>query len=346
MSYTLDVYRGRLKAARNPFDFALYVAYFPQLIAGPIERGTRLLPQILTPREVTLDKVYRGAYLFGWGLYLKVFVADNLARMVDPVFNSPGPYDGGSVGLAVYAFAIQIYSDFAGYSFMAIGMALAMGIELMENFRRPYFSRNISDFWRRWHISLLSWFRDYVFSPFYIYVEKWPWVRDLSLKARHAVAFFIALMVTEYLLGFWHGAGWNFGFFGLYHGLAIWAYYMVRKRWNQMNPYVQVFLTFQVACVGWLVFRAPTLGQAIEMLGSVFTNFSLAPELALGDTALRLIAFSGLLFVIQVFQDLKKETFVVLRLPLPLRMAVFVLLGVLVMMFGDFGDRPFIYFQF
>ncbi len=202
MSYTIDVYRGKVKAAHNFFDFALYVSFFPQLIAGPIERGSRLLPQILQPRQITPEHIARGAYLFFWGMFLKVFIADNLASIVDPVFAATGPHDGGNVLLAVYAFSIQIYCDFAGYSFMAIGLGLVMGIHLMENFRRPYFAKNIGDFWRRWHISLSSWFRDYVFSPFYIYLERNKRLKGLSIKARHGIAFFFALLVAEYLLGF------------------------------------------------------------------------------------------------------------------------------------------------
>jgi D-alanyl-lipoteichoic acid acyltransferase DltB (MBOAT superfamily) len=224
MSYSIDVYRNKLPAAKNLFDFALYVAFFPQLVSGPIERGTRLLPQILNPRSVTWKKFSRASYYFAWGFFLKVFAADNLAKLVDPVFNSPGPYDGGSVLIAVYAFSFQILCDFAGYTCMAIGLGLAMGIELMQNFRRPYFSPNISDFWRRWHISLSSWFRDYMFTPYYIHVQSWKPLKKLPLKIRHGIAFFIALFATEFLLGLWHGAGWNFAFFGLYHALMIWLY--------------------------------------------------------------------------------------------------------------------------
>jgi alginate O-acetyltransferase complex protein AlgI len=346
MSYTLDVYRKKLDPAENFFDFALYVSFFPQLIAGPIERGTRLLPQILAPRTISLDKIYHGVYLFFWGLFLKVFIADNLALVVDPVFAKTTAYDGGNVLLAVYAFSIQIYCDFAGYSFMAIGLGKVMGIELMENFRRPYFSKNISDFWRRWHISLSSWFRDYVFSPFFIYIESHPKLKNIPLTTRHGIAFFVTLMVTEYLLGLWHGAGWNFGFFGIYHGLAIWAYYKVRKRWDRMNFYIQVFLTFHIACGGWLVFRAPTLAQAGEMFNAILFNFQLNPELGLASTATSLIAFSGVLIVVQVLQDWKNDTFVMLKTPILVRSSFFVLLGCLILLFGKFGNRPFIYFQF
>ena len=346
MSYTIDVYRAKVKAARNFFDFALYVSFFPQLIAGPIERGTRLLPQILAPREVTLEKVYKGAYFFVWGIFLKVFIADNLARIVDPVFNAPPPYDGVAVLFAVYAFSFQIYCDFAGYSFMAIGLAMAMGITLMENFRRPYFARNIAEFWRRWHISLSSWFRDYVFSPFYMYVEKNPWLRRLPMKTRHGVAFFATLLITEFLLGLWHGAAWTFAFFGVYHALMIWAYYQVRKMWDRMNPFVQIILMYHVACGGWLIFRANSMTQAGEMARALIFDFHLASMLDLSQTLTKMVVFIALLFVVQVFQDWKKDTTIVLKAPAFIQYGFFVLITSLVVVFGDFNERPFIYFQF
>jgi alginate O-acetyltransferase complex protein AlgI len=187
MSYSIDVYRGKLKAATNYLDFALYISCFPQLIAGPIERGIRLLPQILNERKLTAELIYKGVYLFLWGFFLKVFIADNLAQIADPVFENYTAYNGMNILIAVYAFSIQIYCDFAGYSFMAIGLGLAMGMQLMENFRRPYFFKNISDFWRRWHISLSSWFRDYMFSQFYVYLSGLKVFKKLSLKARHRI---------------------------------------------------------------------------------------------------------------------------------------------------------------
>ena len=346
MSYTIDVYRGKVAAAKNIFDFSLYVSFFPQLIAGPIERGTRLLPQILAPRVVTPEKVYRGAYLVLWGLFLKVFIADNLTELVDPVF-AEGPYDGASVLIATYAFSIQIYCDFAGYSFMAMGLAGAMGIELMENFRRPYFAKNIAEFWRRWHISLSSWFRDYVFTPYYVHVEKWRILRGLKLKSRHAAAFFITLFVTEVLLGLWHGAGWNYVFFGVFHALVIGAYYYLRKYWDRMPLGLQIFCMYQIASLGWLVFRANSLGQAWEMFLSIFNNFQLvSPHYDLVTAVMTLAAISGILVIVQVFQELKNNTFVVLRWPRMVRYGFFTALIALVAFFGNFGVKPFIYFQF
>jgi alginate O-acetyltransferase complex protein AlgI len=346
ISYTIDVYRKKVPASKNYLDFALYVSFFPQLIAGPIERGTRLLPQIIKPRKMTFMKIYHGGYFFLWGLFLKVFIADNLAKLVDPVFQSTGPYDGASVLLATYAFSFQIYCDFAGYSFMAIGLALCMGIHLMENFRRPYFSRNISEFWRRWHISLSSWFRDYLFTPFYIYLQKRNSIKNLPLKVKHGLAFWGTLLVTEYLLGLWHGAGWNFAFFGIYHGLAIGVYYYTRKYWDSLYWPIQIFLTYQVACVGWLIFRATSLTQAQEMLQSIFFNFHGISQLDLQATSLKILGFTIILIIIQIFQDWKNETLVVLRLPIVARTILIALLMSLIITFGDFGDRPFIYFQF
>ncbi len=347
MSYSIDVYRGKVKASRNFLDFALYVSFFPQLISGPIERGTRLLPQIIKPREITRQKQVRGAYLFIWGLFLKVFIADNLAAIVDPVFDSAGIHSGGDALLAVYAFSFQIYCDFAGYSFMAIGLALAMGISLMENFRRPYFSLNISDFWRRWHISLSSWFRDYLFSPFYMYLSNFRYIRDKPLNVRHGIAFFITLFVTEFLLGLWHGAGWNFALFGVYHALLIWAYYYTRQYWDRLNKFVQIVLTYHLACVGWLIFRSSSISQVSEMFYSMVFNFNASvsvDELAAG--AGKFVALVFILIVIQIWQNIKNDTDVVLKWPWFVKYAFVIILCGLTVLFGDFGGRSFIYFQF
>ena len=346
MSYSIDVYRGKLKAAENYLDFALYVSFFPQLIAGPIERGIRLLPQILNKRELNAEVISRGLYLILWGFFLKVFVADNLAKLVDPIFENFAAYDGASILIAVYAFSIQIYCDFAGYSFMAIGLGLTMGIQLMENFRRPYFSKNISDFWRRWHISLSSWFRDYMFSPFYIYLSSLKVFKKVSLKVRHGIVFFVALLTAEYLLGMWHGAGWNFGFFGIYHGFMIGVYYWISRYWDKLNKFLQIFLTFQVAALGWLIFRAPTLGQGYDMFLSLIFNFGSLFDTDHIDSLEKLFIFSAVLWIVQIFQEKKDDTFVVLTLPLFPRYIVLVGLFMLTAMFGDFGEKPFIYFQF
>ena len=163
MSYTIDIYRGRMAPTKKFFDLALFVAFFPQLVAGPIERAKHLLPQILVPRKLSLDKFYEGCYLIFWGLFQKVFIADNLAKIVDPVFAGNSPYNGIQVILALYAFAFQILCDFSGYSNIARGLGKCMGFDIMVNFNLPYFSTNPREFWRRWHISLSTWLRDYLY---------------------------------------------------------------------------------------------------------------------------------------------------------------------------------------
>lgn len=346
MSYTLDVYRGKLKAARDFLDFGLYVSYFPQLVAGPIERGTNLLPQVLSPRTVSWERFKKGAFLFVWGIFLKVFIADNLAKVVDMVYSAPPPYEGALVLLATYAFSFQIYGDFAGYSFMAIGLGHAMGFTLMENFRRPYFSKNIGEFWRRWHISLSSWFRDYVFSPWYIHISNWNRVKNLPLKQRHGIAFFLTLFITEWLLGMWHGAGWNFGMFGIYHAFMIWAYYYLKPWWDRMPDWLQILLTYHVACGGWLVFRAADLDQAMAMFGALFFNFHWLAELDVWGLSRQLLGLVSILVVVQFFQDRQRDTYVPLSWPVETKVFFFSLIVLLSALSGNFGARAFIYFQF
>ena len=346
MSYTIDVYRRKVTPERNLLDFALYVSFFPQLIAGPIERGTRLLPQVLAERRVDLQGFMRGAYFVVWGLFLKVVVADNLATIVDRVYGNWEIFDGLSIVLATYAFAFQIFGDFAGYSFMAIGLGLMMGIELMENFRRPYFTTNIAAFWRRWHISLSSWFRDYAFSPFYLHLERGRWLSRFSLPVRHNVAFFSSLVVCLYLLGLWHGAGWNFGFFGLYHGLTVWLYYMSKRYWDRMPVLIQILLTFHIAAVGWLIFRAPTLDQAWGMLGRIVFEFApVAPDEVL-QMLMSLVALVAIPFAIQILEERNDDAAAVMKLHWMFKQAFLVTVGCLLVVFGKFGGRPFIYFQF
>jgi len=207
MSYTIDIYKGQLKPTRKFFDFALFVSFFPQLVAGPIERASHLLPQILSKRKVTIDKFCEGCYLIFWGLFLKVFVADNLARLVDPIFASDPPYNGVKVLLGLYAFAFQIFGDFAGYSNIARGLGKCMGFDIMVNFNLPYFVTNPSDFWRRWHISLSTWLRDYLYIP-------------LGGNKKGTLFTYRNLAITMFLGGLWHGAAWTFIIWGAYRGYS------------------------------------------------------------------------------------------------------------------------------
>ncbi len=331
MSYTIDVYRGKIQAERNFFDFALYVAFFPQLIAGPIERATRLLPQILQPRVIKVESFFRGALLFYWGLFLKIFIADNLARIVDPIFSQLSLHNGSEVLIAVYAFSFQIFCDFLGYSLMAIGLAKVMGIELMENFRQPYFSRNIAEFWRRWHISLSSWLRDYLYVP-------------LGGNQKGARRTCINILITMLLGGLWHGASWSFGSFGVYHGILIGIHHNISKVWNRVNPIIQIFLTYQFVCLGWLIFRASSGKQAYEMLISIFNNFQILPSFF--ENLIEVVLIISILLVVELFQEMKNNSLIILKMHKGLRYSFIILLTVLMYFGGDFSDQPFIYFQF
>lgn len=272
LSYAVDVYRGELKATRSLRDFALFVAYFPQLVAGPIERATRLLPQIINPRRVSLDQVSGGLWLISWGLFKKVAIADNLAIIVDRTFSQNSGASGAEYLVAIYAFAYQIYCDFSGYSDIARGLAAIMGIDLMINFNRPYLATDPRDFWRRWHISLSTWLRDYLYIP-------------LGGSRGGVVATYRALFLTMVLGGLWHGAKWTFVMWGVYHGLLL----IIHRAWTEragsrmpdsaLGTAVSRVVMFHLICAGWLLFRADSLGQ----VGVVVTAMTSAATLgALG----------------------------------------------------------------
>ena len=209
MSYTIDVYRRKLPATRNFFDFALFVSFFPQLVAGPIERATKLLPQVLQPRKFSQSNFVEGFYLIILGLFKKVVIADNMAPIVNYIFSRDvSTLSGAEVLVGVYAFAFQIYGDFAGYTDIARGVAKWLGFDLMLNFRMPYFATSPSDFWQRWHISLSSWLRDYLYIP-------------LGGNRQGTLLTYRNLMLTMVLGGLWHGAAWTFVAWGFFHGLIL-----------------------------------------------------------------------------------------------------------------------------
>jgi alginate O-acetyltransferase complex protein AlgI len=271
MAYTIDVYRGIQPPTRNLLDFALYVAYFPQLVAGPIERASRLLPQIQSPRRVGQAQWERGAQLILWGYVKKVAIADGLAPYADAVFRDPSSFSGLSLWLGVYCFAVQIYCDFSGYTDIARGVSRLLGIELMENFRQPYLSRNITEFWRRWHISLSTWLRDYLYVP-------------LGGNRRGPAMQYRNLMITMLLGGLWHGAAWTFVVWGGLHGLFLATHkYMTRgRKIGQEAPPATarerlVFVgkalgTFHLVCLAWVFFRAPDIGAALDCLGGMLAG--------------------------------------------------------------------------
>lgn len=256
ISYSIDVYRKQLKPTDRFLDFALFVAYFPQLVAGPIERASNLLPRILNTRSISYDQATRGLFLIFWGLFKKVAIADGVAASVNSVYNTTGAVSWLDVGLATALFAVQIYCDFSAYSDIARGTSKLMGIELMRNFNLPYFSTNPSEFWRRWHISLSSWLRDYLYIPLGgNQGSAWKTYRNLS--------------ITMLLGGLWHGAAWNFILWGGYQGaiLSIHRFFTAGKPKIQSSTFgyvLKVILFFAVTCYGWLLFRANSVAQIAD----------------------------------------------------------------------------------
>ncbi len=264
MSYSIDVYRGKQRAETNPINFLLYVSFFPQLVAGPIERASNLLTQINQKRRLNYFRFRSGIELIAFGLFKKMFIADNLARIVENAFNSPnaGFY---AIALGVYAFAFQIYCDFSGYTDIARGSAKLLGFDLRLNFNTPYFSANPREFWRRWHMSLSTWIRDYVYIPLGGTTRQWG-----------RTAF--NLMLTMALCGLWHGAAWNFVLWGIYHGVLI-TFSPKANEPNRTRGHIRPFqvnwsirhifgllITFNLVCIGWLIFRVESIDHLISLV--------------------------------------------------------------------------------
>ena len=272
LSYTLDIYRRRFAPVDDFLDFALFVAFFPQLVMGPIERAKNLLPQIQRPRTIDRLQFLSGGWLVFLGLYKKIFVADQIGRYCDPLFAAQGSYAGWDVALGALLFTLQIYADFSGYSDIARGCARMLGFDLMQNFSAPYLARNVQDFWNRWHISLTTWIRDYVFYPMAV-SRRW--------NARLGIGGL--LVTTMVLMGFWHGASWMFVLWGAYHGTLLAAYGKLRPTLYKNTTFtatlprtawtvVCVLFTFALVVFGELLFRPESTEQSFAMIHALFTN--------------------------------------------------------------------------
>ena len=342
MSYTIDIYRRKMQPTRNVIDFSLFVAYFPQLVAGPIERAKRLLPQIASARRVTAAGFFEGLHLMAWGIVKKVVIADNLARIVDYAY-SPG-IDCGcwSVIVATVAFAFQIYCDFSGYSDVARGCGKCMGIDLMLNFNLPYFATSVQDFWRRWHISLSTWFRDYVYIPLGgSRCPAWKTCRNI--------------LITMMIAGMWHGASWTFVLWGTYFGVLLVAHRAIfgnlpPRSWHEQTSVAgrarwlgAALGTFALVCFGWIIFRSESFGTLRIMLGKLLTLEPLALSAIKGKKAILYIAPLLLMDGIQYF---KRDLDWALHLHWLPRGFIYAGFMFALMTFGVRHAEQFIYFQF
>ena len=339
MSYTIDVYRRAIPACQSLRDFLLFVAFFPQLLAGPIVRAADMLPQLLERRRASWNKFESGLALFALGAIKKLVISDQIAGHVDLVFTRPGTYDALSLLLAALGFGVQIYCDFSGYSDMAIGCARMMGYDFCLNFRMPYSATSVTEFWRRWHISLSTWLRDYLYI-------------SLGGNRRGPGRTQLNLLLTMLLGGLWHGASWNFVIWGGLHGAAL----IIHKAWrwmlgekaaafdtSRLGALAGWALTMALVFAGWIFFRAAGLGNATTMLTRILTWDTggvrlLSPQIFM---ALAMVAGAHLC----VSKDGNWVSWIVER-PMPVRVAAYTIMLMTILCLGARESAPFIYFQF
>jgi D-alanyl-lipoteichoic acid acyltransferase DltB (MBOAT superfamily) len=335
----LDVYFWRSKAPRDPLDALLFAGFFPTIMSGPIERAAHFLPQLAAARKWNTHRFAEGVWLIAIGAFQKAVIADNIGSVVDGLLNKPD--SGSAVVLGLFAYAIQIFGDFAGYSDMARGVARLLGFDITQNFLAPYGSPNISEFWKRWHISLSSWLNDYVFSSCSMALREWG--------IRGMIA---ATWVTFLVSGLWHGTGWNYVVWGSVHAIGLTAFAVTKdlrkkakKRWEKswwLVP-LAVSITFWWVCLGYLFFRAPGLPQALEQLGLVASRRWAWP-VSTGDFAV-VASCTAAVFYLHKAVYRGKDVFWIFKKPIWFRCGFYLALGLLLLRFHAPSER-FIYFQF
>ncbi len=334
ISYLVDVWRGEIEACKSRKDFFLYVAFFPQLVAGPIVRAKDFLPQLQQHVGIRWDYIYLGSQVFALGFVQKIFIADRLAMFCDPVFDQPTLYDGSTLWLALLAYSVQIFCDFSGYSHMAIGIALVLGFKLPENFRMPYLALSIADFWRRWHISLSSWLRDYLYIP-------------LGGNRVVPVLVYVNLMITMLLGGLWHGASWNFVLWGAMHGAALCLHRLWRSAGGDLPALLAWPLTFGFVLMSWIPFRCGDFQHSQDYFSGLFS--------ADGITWLmpQVVVLLLLVMAAHAFMARRPEKVGEWHLALPvsdrtrlLHVLAWFWLAMMLLVWSPVNSSPFIYFQF
>lgn len=346
LSYSIDVYRGKLKPTRDIVQFFAFVSFFPQLVAGPIERATNLLPQFEKPRQFDYDTAVDGLRQILWGLFKKMVVADNCAIFVDQVFSNHVGQSGSTLLLAAILFTFQIYGDFSGYSDIAIGTAKLFGIKLMRNFNVPYFSRDIAEFWRRWHISLTTWFRDYVYIPM---------GGSRVGKAKVVRNTFVIFLLS----GFWHGANWTFIAWGAYHALLFLPLILLGKNrkhtdvvaaghiFPSMREVGSMLLTFFLAVIGWIVFRATSITEAWQYVCGMFDkSLFTIPWLDTRHYYVPVMLSIVVMLVVEWLQREREHSFDLRGIKSHvLKYSIYYVMLVVLFWFGGHAES-FIYFQF
>jgi alginate O-acetyltransferase complex protein AlgI len=348
LSYVIDIYNGRIKAEKNFIDYSVFVSFFPLLVAGPIERATHLLPQIQEKRVFEYDKAVDGFKQILWGLFKKVVIADNFATIANSIFDNHANLSSSTLVLGAIAFSFQIYGDFSGYSDIALGTARLFGIDLLKNFAFPYFSRDIAEFWRRWHISLSSWFKDYLYIP--LGGSK----GTIGAKIRNT---FIIFLVS----GFWHGANWTFIVWGLLNAIYILPSIIFKSNRNNIEivakgkslptfkDFVAICFTFSLTTFAWIFFRAESLSHAIQYISGIFSYslFSKPYYPNNGGVVIRTILLS--IFFILIEWQGREQQYAIATIfnnrPRLFRITWYYLLIMLIFIFAG-SNQQFIYFQF
>ena len=356
LSYTIDIYNKKLQPTKDALAFFSFVAFFPQLVAGPIERAAHLLPQFHKTYTFNYNRVRSGLLLMAFGLFKKMVIADRAAIYANEVFNSPEAYNGVPYLIGIFLFAFQIYCDFSGYSDIAIGAARTMGFDLMKNFDSPYFSRSLTEFWRRWHISLSTWFRDYVYIPL-----------GGSKKGRFRT--YANLFIVFVVSGLWHGAAITFVVWGANHGIVLMVEkalysakqplykksYLITQNW--LARLLSAIMIFSIVCLAWIFFRANSMGDAILILKGVFTTFNwdqitLLETYKIGFTGIEfwvLLGFIALLCVAEIMHKRFNLFRLMQKQPIVIRWSSYLVIVFTIIVFGVYGTgipKEFIYFQF
>ncbi|MES9851634.1 MAG: MBOAT family O-acyltransferase [Candidatus Thiodiazotropha sp. L084R] len=341
LSYTIDTYRKKVEPTDRFLDFALYVSFFPQLVAGPIERASHLLPQVINIRPVQGNAFSEGLFLVASGMFKKIIIADNMAPIVNSIFSKPtSELTGFEVLIGLYAFAFQIYGDFSGYSSIAKGIARWMGFELMWNFRNPYFSASPSDFWSRWHISLSTWIRDYIYIP-------------LGGGRLGNFLTFRNLVLTMFLGGLWHGAGWTFVFWGLFHGAILVIYHAIEaqkgkgyftEQTSLGKHIVFVIVMFHLTCISWLLFRADSMQQVSDMLILMATDYRITDYSVYA--LVNIIFFATPLMFFEYITERKNDLLYLVTARPSIQYISYLYMALMLLFFVPLQKQVFIYFQF
>ncbi|MEN9304692.1 MAG: hypothetical protein RL264_3121 [Bacteroidota bacterium] len=347
LSYSIDVYKRKLEPTKDFIDFSAFVSFFPQLVAGPIERATHLLPQFYKKRTFDYSKAVDGMRQILWGLFKKIVIADNCAEYANLIFNNSVDYSGSTLVLGALFFTFQIYGDFSGYSDIAIGTSRLFGFDLMRNFNFPYFSRDIAEFWRRWHISLSTWFRDYLYIPLGG-SRGGTW-----MKVRNTFIIFI-------VSGFWHGANWTFIVWGALNAIYFLPLLLTNNNRNNLETVAQgkllpslkevsfMLLTFGLTVFAWIFFRAENIGHAVQYISDIFKNPGSFLVLGIYWKYKTIIILISIFVLMEWFG--REGQYAISQIGIkwkrPIRYALYYCIVFLIMYFGNFNENQFIYFQF